>query len=72
MRLSAVDFLDGGLTLADTVKIGGRLKEAGVDLIDVSSGGLLPAEIELYPPGYQVPYAAAVKKKCGSRPSPLV
>ncbi|HHY15468.1 MAG TPA: NADPH dehydrogenase NamA [Firmicutes bacterium] len=62
VRLSAVDFLDGGLTLADTVKIGGRLKEAGVDLIDVSSGGLLPAEIELYP-GYQVPYAAAVKKE---------
>lgn len=62
VRLSAVDFLEGGLTLADTVKISRALKEKGVDLIDVSSGGLLPVPIELSP-GYQVPYAETVKKE---------
>ncbi|HHY10650.1 MAG TPA: NADPH dehydrogenase NamA [Firmicutes bacterium] len=64
VRLSAVDYLEGGLTIEDTVRIGQKLKENGVDLLDISSGGLLPAEIELYP-GYQVGFAEAVKKEAG-------
>lgn len=39
-RLSAVDGVEGGLTLDDTAAFAGRLAEAGVDLIDVSSGGI--------------------------------
>lgn len=64
VRLSAVDYLEGGLTVEDTVRIAARLKQAGVDLIDVSSGGLLPAAIEARP-GYQVPFAEAVRKEVG-------
>lgn len=62
VRLSAVDYLLGGLTIEDTVAIGKVLKELGVDLLDISSGGLLPASISLGP-GYQVPFAEAVKRE---------
>lgn len=61
VRLSATDWLDGGLTSDDTVEIAGRLKAAGVDLIDVSTGGLLPAPIP-FGPGYQVSFAEAVRQ----------
>ena len=64
VRLSAVDYLDGGLTIDDTVRISRVLKAKGVDLMDISSGALLPAQIELGP-GYQVPFAEAVKKEVG-------
>jgi len=62
VRLSAEDYLEGGLTVKDTVWIGKVLKRNGVDLLDISSGGLLPAPIKLGP-GYQVPLAEAVKKR---------
>lgn len=62
VRLSATDFLEGGLTIQDTVHITRVLKERGVDLMDISTGGLLSARIPLGP-GYQVPYAEAVKKE---------
>ena len=64
VRLSAEDYLEGGLTVKDTVWIGKVLKRNGVDLLDISSGGLLPAPIKLGP-GYQVPLAEAVKKEVG-------
>lgn len=64
VRLSAVDYLEGGLTIQDTVEIGRVLKAKGVDLMDISTGGLLSARIELGP-GYQVPYAEAVKREVG-------
>lgn len=62
VRLSAVDHLDGGLTIEDTIAISSELKQRGVDLIDVSSGGLMPAPIKTGP-GYQVPYAEAVRRE---------
>ena len=62
VRLSAVDYLPGGLTIEDTVEIARVLKEHGVDLIDVSSGGVAPASIPLAP-GYQVRYAEAIKNE---------
>jgi len=62
VRLSAVDYLDGGLTIEDTVKISKALKDVGVDLIDISTGGLISARIEIGP-GYQVPFAEIVKKE---------
>lgn len=64
VRLSAEDYLDGGLTIKDTVQISRVLKERGVGLMDISSGGILPAQIRLGP-GYQVPLAEAVKKGVG-------
>lgn len=62
VRLSAVDYLDGGLTVEDTIAIAAELKKRGVDLIDVSSGGLLPTPIKTGP-GYQVTYAESVRRE---------
>lgn len=64
VRLSAVDHLDGGLTIEDTMEICKLLKDHGVDLVDISSGGLLPASMKLGP-GYQIPFAEAVKMATG-------
>lgn len=64
VRLSAVDYLEGGLTIEETVEISKVLKAKGVDLLDISSGGLLAARIETGP-GYQVPFAEAVKRGSG-------
>ena len=66
VRLSCVDWVEGGITLEDTVKLVQRLKEGGkVDLIDASSGGLDPRQkIPLYP-GYQTQFAAELKRRTG-------
>jgi 2,4-dienoyl-CoA reductase-like NADH-dependent reductase (Old Yellow Enzyme family) len=42
VRISATDWADGGWDLEQSVVLAGRLKDLGVDLIDVSSGGLVP------------------------------
>jgi 2,4-dienoyl-CoA reductase-like NADH-dependent reductase (Old Yellow Enzyme family) len=62
VRISATDWVEGGWTLEDTLKLSSRLNKAGVDLIDCSSGG--NAAIAQIPvkPGYQVPFAEAVRK----------
>lgn len=60
IRLSATDWLDGGLTGQDTAELASLLVPAGVDVLHISSGALLPARIPIGP-GYQVPLAAQVK-----------
>ena len=65
VRLSCSDWVDGGWTIDDSVELSRRLKSEGVDLIDCSSGGNVPhAKIEIGP-GYQVPFAEAVRKGAG-------
>jgi 2,4-dienoyl-CoA reductase-like NADH-dependent reductase (Old Yellow Enzyme family) len=65
VRLSCTDWTEGGWTLADSVALSRLLRAEGVDLIDCSSGGNLPhAKIEIGP-GYQVPFAEAVRKEAG-------
>jgi 2,4-dienoyl-CoA reductase-like NADH-dependent reductase (Old Yellow Enzyme family) len=64
VRVSATDWVSGGLTADETVRVGGWLRELGVDLIDVSTGGNALAEIPLGP-GYQVPFAARVRAEAG-------
>ncbi|MDR2896538.1 MAG: NADH:flavin oxidoreductase/NADH oxidase [Propionibacteriaceae bacterium] len=64
VRLSATDWVEGGWTLAQTVELSQGLKELGVDLIDVSTGGNVPASIPVGP-GYQVRFAAEVKRQVG-------
>lgn len=64
VRVSADDYTDGGIDIEEMVKILSYLKDSGVDLIDVSSGGLLNAKIDLYP-GYQVKYSERIKKDPG-------
>lgn len=60
VRLSATDWTEDGLTIQDTVEIARALKGQGVDLVDVSSGGNVLAQVPLTP-GYQVPFAAQVR-----------
>lgn len=67
-RISSVDGVDGGWTLEDSIALGRRLKAVGVDVIDCSSGGLMgsatAARVKRYP-GFQVPYAAAIREATG-------
>uniref|UniRef100_A0AAU2JHX0 NADH:flavin oxidoreductase/NADH oxidase n=1 Tax=Streptomyces sp. NBC_00049 TaxID=2903617 RepID=A0AAU2JHX0_9ACTN len=61
-RISATDWLEeAGWTADETVRLAGLLQEHGVDLLDVSTGGLAPGVRIPLGPGYQVPFAARVK-----------
>lgn len=65
VRISATDWAEQGWDLEEAVQLAALLKQQGVDLIDCSSGGLLPhAKISLGP-GYQVPFAERIKKETG-------
>ncbi len=65
VRISATDWADGGWELEQSIRLAKHLKENGVDLIDTSSGGLSLAQQIPLSPGYQVPFAAAIKKETG-------
>jgi len=63
VRISASDWADGGWDLPQSIELCKRLRDLGVDLIDCSSGGLVPhAKIEIGP-GYQVPFARAIRNE---------
>src|SRR5699024_557003 len=64
VRLSAVDWAEGGVTIDDTVQEVEWLRDHGVDLIDVSSGANVPATIPTGP-GYQVGFAEAIRRRTG-------
>ncbi|HEY1134894.1 MAG TPA: NADH:flavin oxidoreductase/NADH oxidase, partial [Nocardioides sp.] len=61
VRLSATDWVEGGWTPEESTRLAGVLAEHGVDLVDVSSGGLDPRQDILAGPGYQVPFATTVR-----------
>ncbi|WP_338470179.1 NADPH dehydrogenase NamA [Niallia sp. XMNu-256] len=61
VRVSADEYHMDGLTIEDYITYCSFMKEQGVDLIDVSSGGVVQARINIYP-GYQVPLAEKVKQ----------
>jgi 2,4-dienoyl-CoA reductase-like NADH-dependent reductase (Old Yellow Enzyme family) len=65
VRFSASDWAPGGWTVEETVEVAARLKGHGVDLYDVSSGGLAPEQRITLRPGYQVPFAATVRERTG-------
>jgi 2,4-dienoyl-CoA reductase-like NADH-dependent reductase (Old Yellow Enzyme family) len=65
LRVSATDWAEHGWDVDETVQLARQVKALGVDLVDVSGGGLVPhAKIPLGP-GYQVPYAARVRREAG-------
>lgn len=64
VRLSADEYHPDGNKINDFVWIASQLKQLGIDLIDCSSGGLVPIGISAYP-GYQVPLAETIKKEAG-------
>lgn len=65
VRLSATDWAVGGWTVAESVELATRLAGHGVDLLDVSSGGLVPQQDVTPGPGYQVSFAEAVREGSG-------
>ncbi|ALB45320.1 NADPH dehydrogenase [Clostridium beijerinckii] len=62
LRVSAYDYKEGGITLNDMIEIINEIKEY-IDIVHVSTGGLIPVEINVYP-GYQVNYSSIIKEKC--------
>lgn len=63
VRLSATDWVDGGWDREQTVELARLLRERGVDLIDVSTAGLDPRQKIPAGPGFQVPFARAVRQE---------
>ncbi|MWB96572.1 oxidoreductase [Flavobacterium sp. GA093] len=63
VRISATDWAEGGWNPEESVQLSKILKEKGVDLIDVSSGGLVSHQQIQLGPNYQVPFAEKVKKE---------
>ena len=64
-RISAVDWIDGGLTVDDAVKWVGAMKDSGLDFVDVSSGGVTADTRTPTTPGYNVPIAEQIKRETG-------
>ena len=63
LRLSATDWADGGWDIGQSVQLARQMQALGVDLIDVSSGGLVPHVRVPVKPGYQVPFAAQIRRE---------
>jgi 2,4-dienoyl-CoA reductase-like NADH-dependent reductase (Old Yellow Enzyme family) len=65
VRISATDWADGGWDLEQSVELARRLAPLGVDLVDCSSGGLVPGVKVPTGPGYQVRFAERVRREAG-------
>jgi 2,4-dienoyl-CoA reductase-like NADH-dependent reductase (Old Yellow Enzyme family) len=65
IRFSATDWTDGGWTVEDTQTVARWAAEHGADLADISTGGNVPAQHIPVGPGYQVPFATAVRTAAG-------
>src|SRR6202011_4395867 len=65
VRVSATDWVETGWDADQTVRLAKLLRDRGVDLVDCSSGGVVPyAKIPLGP-GYQVPFAERIRRESG-------
>jgi 2,4-dienoyl-CoA reductase-like NADH-dependent reductase (Old Yellow Enzyme family) len=64
-RISATDWVEGGWTLEESIELARRLARLGVDLVDCSSGGAVPTARIPMGPGYQAPFAEAVRRAAG-------
>jgi 2,4-dienoyl-CoA reductase-like NADH-dependent reductase (Old Yellow Enzyme family) len=65
VRISATDWMENGWDLEQSVELSRRLKGIGIDLIDVSSGGAVPNAQIPFGPGYQVRFAASIRREAG-------
>jgi 2,4-dienoyl-CoA reductase-like NADH-dependent reductase (Old Yellow Enzyme family) len=65
VRLSVTDWSEGGWDLAQSIELSRRLAQAGVDLVDCSSGGNVPSASIPLGPGYQTPFAAEIRRQAG-------
>jgi 2,4-dienoyl-CoA reductase-like NADH-dependent reductase (Old Yellow Enzyme family) len=64
-RISVTDWVEGGWDVESSIRLARELKPLGVDLIDCSSGGLVPNAPIPAGPGYQVPFAARIRREAG-------
>jgi NADPH2 dehydrogenase len=64
VRISATDWVEGGLMIDDQVQVARWLKAHGVDMVDCSSGGIAPVA-PADGPGYQVPFAEKIRREAG-------
>jgi 2,4-dienoyl-CoA reductase-like NADH-dependent reductase (Old Yellow Enzyme family) len=62
MRISATDWVDGGWNESESIRLAAILKSKGVDLIDCSSGAMVPYAKIPNTPGYQVPFAESIRR----------
>jgi 2,4-dienoyl-CoA reductase-like NADH-dependent reductase (Old Yellow Enzyme family) len=67
VRISATDWVEGGWSIEDSVRLAAHLKGLGLDLIDCSSGGNALQQQIPVGPGYQVPFARRIKQEVGIR-----
>jgi len=65
IRLSCVEWVEGGITIEDTIETVRQLKALGCDFIDCSSGGISPAQKIPVAPGYHVGFSARIRKEVG-------
>jgi 2,4-dienoyl-CoA reductase-like NADH-dependent reductase (Old Yellow Enzyme family) len=65
VRISATDWVEHGWDVEQTIALASELKQRGVDWIDASSGGVSQAQQVQIGPGYQVPFAHAIKQATG-------
>jgi 2,4-dienoyl-CoA reductase-like NADH-dependent reductase (Old Yellow Enzyme family) len=61
VRISATDWVDGGWDLPQSIKLAHWLKDIGIDLVDCSSGALVPDAKIPAGPGFQTPFATAIR-----------
>ena len=62
-RISATDWVEGGWDIDQSVVLARALKSVGVDLVDASSGGIVAGAVVPVAPGYQVPFASAIREQ---------
>jgi 2,4-dienoyl-CoA reductase-like NADH-dependent reductase (Old Yellow Enzyme family) len=67
VRISATDWMEHGWDLEQSLELARRLGPLGVDLVDCSSGGLVPGARIPVAPGYQVEFAARIRRESGIR-----
>jgi 2,4-dienoyl-CoA reductase-like NADH-dependent reductase (Old Yellow Enzyme family) len=67
VRISATDWVEGGWDIQGSVALAKALRPLGVDLIDVSSGGLVPTARIPVAKGYQVPFARRIREEADIR-----
>jgi 2,4-dienoyl-CoA reductase-like NADH-dependent reductase (Old Yellow Enzyme family) len=65
VRLSCTDWVEGGWDIEQTIALVRSLKAGGVDLVDCSSGGMVPDAKIPAGPGYQVPFADRIRRETG-------
>ena len=65
VRISATDWADGGWNLEESIELSKLLSKEGVDLVDCSSGGLVPTAKIPVGPGFQTPFAERIRRDAG-------